>query len=113
MVTTLFTSNPGVRGGIVGNKAIDMEVMAPGTTTMDRYIDMMFMETPSFSEESSKNAILGACSPRHRCAFSGVDRERRSEVYREGRSNRAWSKYQQSPGEGVTRLVDLILSTVG
>ncbi len=79
-MATLFTSNPGVRGGIMWNKAIDMEVMAPGTTTMNRYIDMTLVGTPSFIKESSKDAIVGACGLRHWSVFSGVDRERRSET---------------------------------
>ena len=81
-MAALLASNPGVRGGIMWNKAIDMEVMAPGTTTVHRYIDMTLVDTPSSREERSKNAIVGACGLRHWSVFSGVDRKSRSEVYR-------------------------------
>ena len=74
------------------NKAVDMEVMAPRTATMNRYIDMTLMKTPSSLEETSTNAIVGACDLRHRCVFPGVERERWSEVHRSDDSNRAWSK---------------------
>ena len=74
-MATLFTSESGVRGGIVWKKAVDMEVMAPGTTTMNGYIDMMLAETPSsLDEERSKKAIVGACKVRHCSVFSEVDR---------------------------------------
>ena len=66
-------------------KAVDMEVMAPGTTTMNGYIDMTLVETPSFPEgssKSSKDAIVGACHLRHWSVSSGVGRDRWLEVYR-------------------------------
>ena len=80
-MATFFTFNPGVRGEIVWNKAIDMKVMAPGTTTMYRYIDITLVETPYSLEGSSTNVIVGACDLRHWSVFSRVDRERRSGVH--------------------------------
>ena len=81
-MATFFTSNPGVRGEIVWNKAIDMKVMAPGTTTMYRYIDITLVETPYSLEGSSKNVVVGAFKLRHWSVFARVDRERRLGVRR-------------------------------
>ena len=81
-MVTIFTFNPGVRGGIMGDQPINMEVMAPGTTTVNRYVDMTLVETPSFLKESLADAIVGVCDLRHLSVLSGVDRQRRSEVYR-------------------------------